>query len=108
MANLISFAAQLRDLRAQQPEAPAVTCGSITLSRSELDRRSDVLAVDLRRLGVEVGAMVTVALPNSVDWFVAVVAVVAVWKLGGIPQPVSSRLPHREIEAVVALADPVV
>jgi bile acid-coenzyme A ligase len=49
--------------------------------------------------------MVTVALPNGVDWFIAVVAV---WKLGGIPQPVSSRLPHREIEAVVTLADPVV
>jgi bile acid-coenzyme A ligase len=104
MVTLISFAAQLRDLRAQQPEAPAVTCGPITLSRSELDRRSDVLAVDLRRLGVEAGVMVTVALPNGVDWFVAVVAV---WKLGGIPQPVSSRLPHREIKAVVTLADPV-
>jgi bile acid-coenzyme A ligase len=82
-----------------------VTCGSITLSRGELDRRSDVLAVDLRRLGVGAGVMVTVALPNGVDWFIAVVAV---WKLGGIPQPVSSRLPHREIEAVVTLADPVV
>jgi bile acid-coenzyme A ligase len=105
MATLISFAARLRDLRAQQPDAPAVTCGLITLSRSELDRRSDVLAVDLRRVGVGVGAMVTVALPNSVEWFVAVVAV---WKLGGIPQPVSARLPHREIQAVVTLADPVV
>ena len=49
--------------------------------------------------------MVTVALPNSLDWFVAVVAL---WKLGATPQPVSARLPRRELEAVVALADPVV
>jgi bile acid-coenzyme A ligase len=47
--------------------------------------------------------MVTIALPNSVDWFVAVAAA---WKVGAIPQPVSSRLPARELEAIVELADP--
>ena len=36
------------------------------------------------------GDMVTIALPNSIDWFVAAAAC---WKLGAIPQPVSSRLP---------------
>jgi bile acid-coenzyme A ligase len=104
VAQLISFAAQLRSLSAQRPEAPAVTCGGATLSRSELDRRSDLLAVELRRLGVGMGDMVTMALPNSLEWFISVVAL---WKLGAIPQPVSARLPRRELEAVVALADPV-
>jgi bile acid-coenzyme A ligase len=46
-----------------------------------------------------------VALPNGVEWFIAVVAA---WKLGAIPQPVSARLPRRELEAVVSLADPAV
>lgn len=105
MATLVSFAAQLRALRAENPDAPAITCGPASLTRRELDRRSDDLAVDLRRRGVGVGAMVTVALPNSVEWFVAVVAL---WKLGAIPQPVSARLPQRELDAVVALANPVV
>jgi bile acid-coenzyme A ligase len=50
------------------------------------------------------GDMVTMALPNSLEWFISVVAL---WKLGAIPQPVSARLPRRELEAVVALADPV-
>jgi bile acid-coenzyme A ligase len=104
LAALISYTARLRDLARRQPDAPAVTCGPSTVSRSELDRRSDVLAVELRRLGVGVGAMVTMALPNSVEWFVAVVAL---WKLGATPQPVSARLPRRELEAVVTLADPV-
>ncbi|HVC71075.1 MAG TPA: AMP-binding protein [Acidimicrobiales bacterium] len=105
MAELISFAAQLRNLTAERPDAPAVTCGTSTLSRSELDRRSNLLAVELRRLGVGVGDMVTIALPNSADWFIASVAL---WKLGATPQPVSARLPRRELEAVVSLADPVV
>ncbi len=105
MAELISFAAQLRNLATQRPGAPAITCGRSTLSRSELDRRSDLLAVELRGLGVGTGDMVTMALPNSVEWFIATVAL---WKLGAVPQPVSARLPRRELEAVVALADPVV
>jgi len=105
VAHLISFAARLRGLAAERPDAPAVTCGGTTLTRHDLDRRSDALAVDLRRMGVGVGDMVTVALPNGTDWFVAVVAL---WKLGATPQPVSPRLPRRELEAVVALADPVV
>jgi bile acid-coenzyme A ligase len=47
--------------------------------------------------------MVTIALPNSTGWFVAAAAA---WKLGAIPQPVSARLPERELEAIVELADP--
>jgi bile acid-coenzyme A ligase len=105
VAELISFAAQLRSLRAERPDAAAVTCGASTLSRSELDRQSDALAIEFRRLGVGTGDMVTMALPNGLEWFVAAVAL---WKLGAIPQPVSARLPRRELEAVVALADPVV
>ncbi|MGH9016913.1 MAG: AMP-binding protein, partial [Acidimicrobiales bacterium] len=105
MADLISYAAQLRHLRQARPDAPAVTCGPATLTRGELDAASDALALELRRRGVGIGAMVTVALPNGVEWLVAVVAL---WKLGATPQPVSARLPRPELEAVVGLADPVV
>jgi bile acid-coenzyme A ligase len=104
MPTLISFGAQLRNLAVQRPAFPAVTCGDTTLTRAELDRRSDALAVEFRRLGVGLGDMVTLCLPNSFEW---VVAAVALWKLGAIPQPVSARLPLRELEAVVELADPV-
>jgi len=104
MATLISFAAHLRDLAARGPDAPAVTCGERSVSRAELDRASDALAVAYRGMGVGVGDMVTLAMPNSVEWFEAAVAL---WKLGATPQPVSARLPRRELEAVVDLADPV-
>ena len=57
---------------------------------------------DLAARGVQLGDMVTIALPNSVDWFVAQHAV---WRIGAIPQPVSARLPGREMEAIVELAN---
>ena len=49
------------------------------------------------------GDFVTVALPNSIDWFVTYVAC---WKIGAIPQPVSAKLPARELRAIVELAAP--
>jgi bile acid-coenzyme A ligase len=73
------------------------------VTRSELDAAANRLARDLAAGGVGVGDMVTVALPNSVDWFVAFAAA---WKVGATPQPVSSRLPRPELEAIVELADP--
>src|SRR5277367_2486335 len=53
--------------------------------------------------GVEEGDMVTIALANSVEWFVAFAAC---WKIGAIPQPVSAKLPPRELHAILELADP--
>jgi bile acid-coenzyme A ligase len=85
------------------PDRPAVTCGDQRLTRRELDRRANRLGRDLAARAVGPGDMVTIALPNSVDWFVAVGAA---WKVGAVPQPVSSRLPARELEAIVELADP--
>jgi bile acid-coenzyme A ligase len=82
-----------------------VSCGTSSCTREEFDRRADALALELRRCGVGVGDMVTVALPNGVEWFEAVAAT---WKLGATPQPVSPRLPSPELAAVVDLADPAV
>ena len=99
----VSFAQRIRDLAAADPDRPSVTCGEESVTRAELDRRSNRLARDLQAAGVTVGDMVTIALPNSVDWYVAFLAC---WKIGAVPQPVSSRLPGRELEQIVELADP--
>jgi bile acid-coenzyme A ligase len=42
-------------------------------------------------------------MPNGVEF---IATVVACWKLGVKPQPVSSRLPKRELDEIVELADP--
>lgn len=98
----VSFSRRLTELADAAPDRPAITCGPETVTRAELLARADDLARDLVDGGVGVGSMVSVALPNSVDWFVAAVAA---WRIGAIPQPLSSRLPQRELEAIVELAD---
>jgi bile acid-coenzyme A ligase len=79
-----------------------VVCGEHTLTRSELERAANRMAHDLAQRGVGHGDFVTVALPNSLDWFIAYVAI---WKLGAVPQPVSAKLPARELAAIVELAN---
>jgi bile acid-coenzyme A ligase len=90
-------------LASADPDAPAVTCGEVTMSRGELASRSNRLARHLARLGVRTGDLVTIGLPNGLAFYVATVAV---WKLGAVPQPVSARLPPAEIAALIEIANP--
>jgi bile acid-coenzyme A ligase len=99
----ISFPARLRKLADEAPDRIAVTCGDQQVTRAQLEARADTLARHLRDLGVAEGDLVTMALPNSVDWYVTAIAL---WKLGATPQPVSYRLPPRELEAIIELAEP--
>ena len=99
---LLSYARRLADFAERDPGHPAVTCAGRRLTRGELESKANRFARDLSSRGVVTGDFVTVALPNSVDWFVAYVAC---WKLGAIPQPVSARLPARELAEIVALAE---
>ena len=100
---LVSFSRRLADLAAADPYRPAITCGERSMTRFELELAADALARQLLSDGVKHGEMVTIALPNSLEWFVAVVAT---WKIGAVPQPVSARLPARELAAIIELADP--
>lgn len=100
---MISFIHQLEKLASENPHAPAVTCVDETLSREELLRAGYNLAVHLAESGTKAGDMVTVAVPNSLDFFIAYVAI---WRLGATPQPISSRLPQRELDAIIELANP--
>ncbi len=99
---LLSYGRAVTALAESDPGRPAVTCGDQSITRLELDRRSNRLARAYESLGVQQGDLVTVALPNSVEFYEACVAV---WKLGATPQPVSYRLPDRERQAIVDLAD---
>ncbi len=100
---IVSFSHRLQQLAEEHPDRPAVTCGGDTITRAELWAAGGDLAVHLHGLGVRQGDMVTIAVPNSIDWFIAYLAA---WRLGAIPQPISSRLPAREVEAIMELADP--
>lgn len=101
----VSFGRRITELARSDPHRPAVTCGSGGLTRSELEAASNRLARRLADEGVTTGSMVTLALPNSLEFLVAAVAA---WKLGAVPQPVSPKLPARELRQVIELADPAV
>jgi bile acid-coenzyme A ligase len=98
----VSITQAFADKAAQAPDRVSITCGDQSVTRAELESRTNRLARAYANLGVSQGRYVTVALPNSVEFFEAVVAI---WKLGATPQPVSYRLPDRERHAIVELAD---
>jgi len=91
------------ELAAEGAAAPAVVCGGQTLSRGELESRSNRLARAYARRGVREGRHITLCLPNGFEWFCACLAT---WKLAAVPNPLSPRLPPTEREALIQRADP--
>jgi bile acid-coenzyme A ligase len=91
---------QISALAQLAPDEPAVTCDGRTLTRAELDRSTNRLARAYAERGVGVGDYVTIVLPNSVE---CVQAMVACWKLGAVPQPLSARLPDTEFAGLLEL-----
>lgn len=102
MVQVESIGEALSRLAEAAPDSPALTIGDLTLSRSDLDRRSNRTARAMLADGVQQGDLVTIALPNSAEFFEAAIAC---WKIGAVPQPVSWRLPDRELEAIVEVAN---
>ena len=101
----VPLGVRVGELAASRGDEPAVFCAGVTRTWAELDRRTNLMARGLQRHGAEQGSYVTIALPNSVAF---IEACIACWKIGAVPQPVSSRLPAMELHAIVELADPAV
>jgi len=99
----LSFGRVFTVLAEEEPDRPALSFEQRTLTRRQLESASNRLARAFAERGVGEGHFVTIALPNSIEF---VSSCIACWKLGAIPQPVSSRLPDRELSAIVELADP--
>ena len=76
---IISLGARLSQLAAQRPHRPAVSDQVRTVTWGELDRRTNRIARGLEAAGVRAGDLVTVGLPNSVDF---VEACFGLWKAG--------------------------
>jgi bile acid-coenzyme A ligase len=100
---VMSYGRAMSWLAERDPHRPAILYEGACISRSELERRSNRLARAYAALGVQDGDLVTIALPNGIEFFEACLAV---WKLGATPQPISARLPDVEREAIVETANP--
>ncbi len=102
MAEPLSFPARLDQLVDERGGQKAITFEDDHVTFDELNRRARRLGRYLQQLGVVDGDMVSIAEPNGINWFVAFAAC---WHIGAIPQPVSSRLPAGELDAIVEVAD---
>ena len=99
----MSIGAAIGWLAEQAPEAACITHEGRTITRRELDLRSNRLARSYERLGVKQDDFVCLALPNGIEFYEAAVAI---WKLGATPQPLSPKLPAAERNAILELAQP--
>lgn len=104
----LPFGAALRTVAARDPEKVAITqIGSdgtaSDITWSELERQSNRLARSFESRGVSYGSFVSIALPNGIDFLMACVAA---WKCGAVPQPLSYQLPPRERQEVLDLVKP--
>ncbi|MCA1681930.1 MAG: amino acid adenylation domain-containing protein, partial [Actinobacteria bacterium] len=89
---------------ARIPDETALVCGDSVLSFAELNARANRLARYLVGLGVGPERVVALALPRSVEM---VVALLAVFKAGGVYLPVDPELPADRIGFVLGDAAPV-
>ncbi|HKZ05697.1 MAG TPA: AMP-binding protein [Methylomirabilota bacterium] len=103
MSDETPLGVQIGALAAAEPRRPAITCEGHTLTRAELEARSNRLARAFAARGVTRDSFVTIGLPNGPAFYEAMVAT---WKLGATPQPISSRLPAAERRAIIELANP--
>jgi bile acid-coenzyme A ligase len=103
MAESTTLAAHFAGLATADPEAPAISCAGASVTRRQLESRTNRLARAYQALGVTPDSFVTIGLPNTVEFLEAAIAT---WKCGATPQPVSHRLPSRERRAIIELAEP--
>ena len=100
---LISYVQRLVDHAVADPDRPALTDEQETLTRGDLEALANRTARALAAKGVDQDDLVTIALANEAAF---VATAIACWKLGAVPQPVSARLPKRELDAIIELAAP--
>src|SRR5439155_25415933 len=103
---MLSISQAMQRLAEAAPDRAAITCGETTVTRGELESRTNRLARAYAEAatGDVFGRMVTVALPNGIEFFEACTAI---WKLGGTPHLTSARMPAAEQSSPIELADPV-
>jgi len=87
----------------RDPDAPAISHDDVTVTRAELERRTNRLARAFEQLGVGQDDFVTVALPNCLAFLESIIAI---WKLGATPLPVSYRLPELERRQIIEIGKP--
>ena len=81
----------------------ALVCDNVSVTRAELDGAANRWARSFAERGVGRGDRVSVLLPNGLA---LVTAILASWKVGAVPNPLSHRLPAAERDVILDRASP--
>ena len=100
---VISLSKILSHWAAQKPDDIVIAHEDQTITWAELDRRTNRLARAYMQMGVGQDDFVTIALPNSIEFFEACFAT---WKAGATPQPISAKLPKFERDQIIEIGAP--
>jgi amino acid adenylation domain-containing protein len=93
-----SLLSRINGVAIARPDAPAVSCGGVTLSYAELTERSDRLAGFLLRNGTAPGTRVGICMTRSPD---VIVAILAVLKAGSAYVPLDPEYPVERLRYVL-------
>jgi bile acid-coenzyme A ligase len=83
----------------------AITIDGRSITAGELESNANRKARTYAEFGVKEGDLVTVALPNGIEF---AESLFAIWKLGATPAPISAALTETERNAIIALANPAI
>src|SRR5690242_19619165 len=97
MGDLLAYHAE------RDPTRIAVHFREDAITYGDLDLWANRLARAYADLGVGLGDLVTIALPNGIEFYAAAFAA---YKLGAIPQPLPHRLPRPERDALIDVGEP--
>lgn len=98
LCRIVSFWAEI------QGDRVAIYHEGESITWNELESETNKLARAYSQLGVGQDDFVTIALPNSIEFFKSTIAT---WKVGATPQPVSAKLPQLERDQIVEVGRPV-
>ncbi|MDP7547647.1 MAG: AMP-binding protein [Alphaproteobacteria bacterium] len=99
-----TFPEALRANVRAMPDKIAMVHGGRRLSHAELFTQTRQAAAGLHSLGVGPGDVVSLQLPNSIE---LVVAILAVWELGAVYNPLNPGYRRHEVAAIAGAANPV-
>lgn len=99
----LSLSRALAHWAEKDADRPAVTYDGKTVTRREFDVHTNRLARAYQALGVKENDLVTIGLPNCLEFLEACYAI---WKLGATPQPISYALPKFERDQIIELGQP--
>jgi bile acid-coenzyme A ligase len=93
----------IRHHAAIDPEAPLLTLEDRVITRAQFEARCNRRARLVANLGVRPDDLVTVALPNGLEFYETIFAI---WKLGATPNPVSASLSDHELSGILEVGLP--